>query len=279
MECNSSITTSHDNICVIAEQVDKQAYELNVNQAIKCLFTMKSRGMHKAWYCSISKHTTLVMECKYCGETFRNIWREIIKYFDMDKPRNTCKVTEMSKKLQPILKNYLNENISSIGEIPNKKGIIKSIKPSDKFSAYYNVPIIARRIDIEVDVNDYQETCAEIAEKIEHGINFLRVEASEILAFVVTDSERINRPGIPPHLPIAYGLKGHSLPMRTMLEMLNDIRNELHAVNASILCEVYDGQFHSIIVKNSNGQPLTRIQFMLQKFREIMSDYDKRNFY
>ena len=61
-----------------------------------------------------------------------------------------------------------------------------------------------------------------------------------------------------------------------MLEMLNDIRNELHAVNASILCEVYDGQFHSIIVKNSNGQPLTRIQFMLQKFREIMRDYDKK---
>ena len=237
---------------------------------------MKSRGMHKAWYCSISKHTTLVIESQYCGDTFKNIWREIIKYFDNDKPRNTCKVTEMSNKLEPILKNYLKENISIIGEVPNKKGIIKSIKPSNKFSAYYNVPIIPKRVQMDIDVNDYQETCAEIAEKIEHGINFLRVEASEILAFVVTDSERINTPGIPPHLPVAYGLKGHSLPMKTMLEMLNDVRNALHAVNASILCEVYDGQFHSIIVKNSNGQPLTRIQFMLQKFREVMRDYDKQ---
>ena len=198
---------------------------------------MKSHGMHKAWYCSISKHTTLVMEAEYCGDTFKNIWREVIKYFDNDKPKNTCKVTEMSKKLQPILKIYLKENITIIGEVPNKKGIIESIKPSKKFSAYYNVPINPNRIQIDIDVNDYQETCAEIAEKIEHGINFLRVEASEILAFVVTDSERINKPGIPPHLPVAYGLKGHSLPMKTMLEMLNDIRNDLHAVNASILCE------------------------------------------
>ena len=238
---------------------------------------MKSRGMHKAWYCSISKHTTLVMESEYCGDTFKKIWSEVIKYFDNDKPKNTCKVTEMSKKLQPILKIYLTDNITIIGEVPNKKGIIESIKPSNKFSAYYNVPTNPNRLQIDIDVNDYQETCAEIAEKIEHGINFLRVEASEILAFVVTDSERINRPGIPPHLPVAYGLKGHSLPMKTMLEMLNDIRNDLHAVNASILCEVYDGQFHSIIVKSINGQALTRIQFMIQKFREVMRDHDKKD--
>ena len=41
--------------------------------------------------------------------------------------------------------------------------------------------------------------------------------------------------------------------------------------------KVYDGQFHSIIVKSSNGQPLTRIQFMLQKFREVMRDHDKQD--
>ena len=45
-----------------------------------------------------------------------------------------------------------------------------------------------------------------MAEVIEHGINFMRVEASEILAFIITDSERICKPGMPPHLPIAYGL-------------------------------------------------------------------------
>ena len=126
-------------------------------------------------------------------------------------------------------------------------------------------------------MNDYQETCAEIAEKIEHGINFLRVEASEILAFVVTDSERINRPGIPPHLPVAYGLKGHSLPMKTMLEMLNDIRNALHAVNASIYARSMMVSFILFIVKSSTGQALTRIQFMIQKFREVMRDHDKKD--
>ena len=70
---------------------------------------MKSRGMHKAWYCSISKHTTLIMESEYCGDMFKKIWSEVIKYFDNDKPKNTCKVTEMSRRLQPILESYLTE--------------------------------------------------------------------------------------------------------------------------------------------------------------------------
>ena len=70
------------------------------------------------------------------------------------------------------------------------------------------------------------------------GINFMRVEACEILAFIITDSERICKPGIPPHLPIAYGLQGHSLPMKIMLRMLNDIQNELKKVDVKVLCEI-----------------------------------------
>ena len=41
-------------------------------------------------------------------------------------------------------------------------------------------------------------------------------EATELLAFVGTDSKRIPIPGIPCHLPIAYALKGNSLQIKTM---------------------------------------------------------------
>ena len=114
-----------------------------------------------------------------------------------------------------------------------------------------------------------------MAEVIEHGINFMRVEASQILAFVITNSERICNPGIPPHLPIAYGLRGHSLPMKIMLQMLNDIQNELKKVDAKVLCEVYDGQFHSIIVKSASEKPLTRLQHMQNYFKEVMINYNR----
>ena len=41
------------------------------------------------------------------------------------------------------------------------------------------------------------------------------------------------------------------------------------------MCEVYDGQFHSIIVKAANGNPLTRLQHMQNYFKEVMINYDR----
>ena len=42
-------------------------------------------------------------------------------------------------------------------------------------------------------------------------IYIMHDEATELLAFVGTDSKRIPIPGIPYHLHIAYALKGNSL--------------------------------------------------------------------
>ena len=110
---------------------------------------------------------------------------------------------------------------------------------------------------------------------METGINFLRVEASEILAFAATDCERLFSNELPPHLPVAYGMKGSSLPMKVIRNIINDIRNEFKAQNTSVLCEVYDGQFHQIIVKSEEGESLTRLQHKMELFRETMRSKDR----
>ena len=84
-----------------------------------------------------------------------------------------------------------------------------------------------RSENTEIPYMTFQEICYQLSDLIEEGYNFLRVEASEILAFVATNSDQILQPGIPPHLPIAYGMRGHSLPMKIMRNMVNDIRNGL----------------------------------------------------
>ena len=39
--CNTLLTTAHDDICVIFQCVGEQKYELNINDALKALCTMK----------------------------------------------------------------------------------------------------------------------------------------------------------------------------------------------------------------------------------------------
>ena len=57
--------------------------------------------------------------------------------------------------------------------------------------------------------------------------------------------------------------------------MINDIRNELKNQNTSVLCEVYDSQFHQIIVQSEDGEPLTRLQHVLDIFKDTLKNKDR----
>ena len=57
--------------------------------------------------------------------------------------------------------------------------------------------------------------------------------------------------------------------------MINDIRNELKNQNTSVLCEVYDGQFHQIIVRSEDGEPLTRLQHVIDIFKDTLKNKDR----
>ena len=101
-------------------------------------------------------------------------------------------------------------------------------------------------------------------------------KASEIIAFVATNTSRCQVIEIPPHLPVAYGLRGNSMSMETMRNMLKDVIGNFNDRNIRVLCEVYDGQFHKLITRSENCAPLTRLQFQLDFFKKIMREYSKR---
>ena len=97
----------------------------------------------------------------------------------------------------------------------------------------------------------------------------MREESSEILAFIAVDSCRIPVKGIPCHLPIAYGLKGYSLPMTIMRNMINDVRNKCVENNVKVCCECYDGQFLQLVRHSEEGKPLTRLTLMQEFFKSM----------
>ena len=120
------------------------------------------------------------------------------------------------------MENYA-QTCTTLCELPLSHGEMSAIQPSGKFSAYHYCKD-PKRIDISIFLdNDFQETSLQVADLVEEGFNFLRVEAAEILAFVATDSDRILKPGIKPHIPIAYGLRGHSMSNDIVRNIRNDI--------------------------------------------------------
>ena len=276
-ECNHLIDMDYDNIVVMFLDGDINAsIGLSNCDILNAVATMRIVKCMKLSAVQYYGNSVMVTECTHDSETWRSIWKVIQRYYDQKIPTQPKKTSDIKKDIIPILEKFAKTNTKAILEVPLMRDVIGEYGMVGKFSAY-NIPQTPMRSgNTDIPYMTFQEICYELSDLIEEGYNFLRVEASEILAFVVTNSDRIIQPGIPPHLPIAYGMRGHSLPMKIMRNMVNDIRNELQKHNTSVLCEVYDGQFHQLIVRSENSEPLTRLQMMHDHFNTVMKKYDKK---
>ena len=141
-----------------------------------------------------------------------------------------------------------------------------------KYSPYH-VPTSSPQCHVTYSLDDIKNIIVPIMDQameiVKSGHHIVREESSEILAFIAVDSSRIPVKGIPCHLPIAYGLKGCSLPMTIMRNMINDVRNKCVEHNVKVRCECYDGQFLHSVRYSESGRPLTRLTFMQEFFKSL----------
>ena len=84
-----------------------------------------------------------------------------------------------------------------------------------------------------------------------------RRKATEVLLFVLTDTDREYSKDKPNAIPVAYALNGKSLKVSTCRQMMNDVRNTMKENGIDILVEAYDGQWSGLVFRDHNNKPLT----------------------
>ena len=262
MKCNESVHTDYNNIAVITSICDDDDINTSIpkSDALRALNTMRIVNCLKCWLLAVGTHSVLLIETTFNMASWNKIWRKLRHHFDTLKLHCSKKIFDIKNELYPVIESYIKSNTKCLIEVPRMSDVHGELKTKDKFSAY-NIPCVPIHSENTALCDDtFEVLCYQASELIEEGYNFLRVEASEIIAFVATNSGQVVQPGILPHLPIAYGMHGHSFQKKTMRNMVNDICNDLKQRNTSVLCEVYDGQFHQLNVWSESGDPLTRIQ-------------------
>ena len=248
-KCNHVINPYYNNIAVISRSsTEPTQHSISKNEALQSLLTMRIVKCIKCWYLGVSPNSIVLIETTFDMSFWQAMWHIIQKHYNTLKPHCPTKISEVKSKLYPIIEKYIEKNSQFIVEVPRLKDVHGQMKTATKFSTY-NIPSLTLRSENSALMdNDFEMLCYDTADIIEEGYNFLCVETLEILAFVTTNCNQVMQPGIPPHLPIAYGMRGTSMSMETMREMVNDIHTELKSRNTSVLCEVYDGQFHKLNV-------------------------------
>ena len=157
----------------------------------------------------MGKLSAVLIEATISNSAMRHLWGIICKQFDCKNPVPTKGITKMRNELFPVLNYYINNYSKLICEAPLIEGIYSNPQIPNRFSAYC-LPTEKPRIRSSIlHNNSLEESCIQIADLVDEAYNFLRVEASEIIAFLATDCDRIIKPGIPPHIPLAYGMRVH----------------------------------------------------------------------
>ena len=87
--------------------------------------------------------------------------------------------------------------------------------------------------------------------------NLERRKTTDVLLFLLMDTDQTYNKDKPNAISVTYGLKGHSLNCETAQWMVTDIRNFLHHQNINVLVEVYGGQWSRLVFRDSNDKPLT----------------------
>ena len=78
---------------------------------------------------------------------------------------------------------------------------------------------------------------------IEEAYELQRKKATELLVFVISDTDGIHNPNKPSQIPVAYALKGYSLTCEVLQEMIEEVMDKCKEHNIEIVGNCFDGQW------------------------------------
>ena len=240
---------------------------------LQILIHMHVTDSEYAWYGCCGTKSVVLIECTFNEDLWNKIWSEIKKFLDKRKPVATHWPKHIVSEMRDDLDSYVQNCTELIGEVPIVTTDVNEaeLRRPFRFTPYHkSVANRYRSRPSLLDVKDMIHLLYVKALKLlKEAYHIVREEAAEIIAFVAADSTRVPEPGHPKHIPIAYGLKGHSLPMTLMRHLINDVRDACKATNVQIRCEAYDGQFLNLVHYSADGSPLTRLSFIQEYYKEV----------
>ena len=236
--------TNSDNIAVELKSPYPEPDKIPVHYSVpkwyilQILSHMFITGSEYCWYGCCSPKSVVLIECTFDEDLWNKIWTEIKNFLDKRKPAAAHWPKHIVSELRDDLESYIENYTDLIGEVPIVTTDVNEaeLRYSFRFSPYHkSIDKKNRSGPSLVDVKDmihihYVNTIKLLKE----AYHIVREEAAKILAFIAADSTRVPEPGIPCHIPIAYGLKGYSLPMTIMHHLINDVRDNCKVANVSI---------------------------------------------
>ena len=123
--------------------------------------------------------------------------------------------------LKEKLTKYVTANSTFLVQLPSCYAAEGTLDTNVATGPYHIPPSPPFNLTSSMSVaNDIRVICSNSMTLVDESFQLLRDKASEILAFIATDLDRKFSTTIPPHMPVAYAMKGRSLSITTMRKLM-----------------------------------------------------------
>ena len=252
-------------------------YDVPKDYVPQCILQMKSEPMDKLWYGTYCKLSTCLIEMDLNSEfdVIEEVGSMISMQFDKQRPTKPTHIGALQRQYHPKLKQYAELNSTVIGEVPSLTAEEGQLELLSEFYPYHIPAPINTYIAPQYSDELTEQLLLEQSNTIfkEH-YQLRRIEATEILAFVVNSAEPTADDHNLGNIPIAYGLKSPKMKIECMRNMLTDVFKACKEKDIHLLATVFDGQFYKLIVRLKENKPLTKYQLMKDLWKDITS-WDK----
>ena len=234
---------------------------------------MKAKKVKSCLYVCYSEESTTIFLCKFDSELWSKIWNEICDTYDCENPMKPIHLPPNIEDMKGDLHNYIKMHVTFLCELPSLKA--KKEKPTfNKLKNQYILQNKHKSLEFkkEAIIKNISEACKEAKKITKESFQLCRKKATEILTFLMSNTDREKVYDAIDHVPNAYAMKGSSLKTETMRKMIEDVHNKCKEENVDILCEVCDGQWNKITFQDIKYEPLTKIQFQKKIWNSVMAE-------
>jgi len=202
-------------------------YTIPAYYICQVLSEMYALDCRKLWFLSYSKSSTTLCTLEFDFNMWLDLWCLAEELYGDPKPKRPVGLHPIAKHLRSVIKEFARQNSKFIMEVP-------SIELSEQYESWtsdvYNEAYMRSKQRVIEDHDDMAinvELCAILKRcttALLRAQHLERRKATELMFFVLSDTDRGINDKKTSTIPIAYGLKGKSLNGETLRKMLLDVR-------------------------------------------------------
>ena len=148
--------------------------------------------------------------------------------------------------------------VTFLCEVPSVRATNKEISQTHDQTPYV-FPVVTMGSTVNT-VDEIESTFQNVVRVLEETYEICRKKATEVVVWLLSDTDRSWNIEVPHSLPVAYAMKGYSLPIKPMRDMHEHILNECREKGIEVVCSCFDGQWIKLATRDLNNRPLTLLQ-------------------